>query len=124
MFLVKISSHLDHCNSLNPHILYREEKILEKANQKMSLTDVHICSSKSVFLKSSKIFKPLFNKVAGLLETPTQVLSREICEIFKNIFFYRTPPVAAPVYISLFTLTCLYLFTLTYLYLSSLYTII
>ena len=92
--MVKISSHLDHCNSLNPHILYREEKILEKANQKMSLTDVHICSSKSVFLKSSKIFKPLFNKVAGLLETPTQVLSREICEIFKNIFFYRTPPLA------------------------------
>ena len=28
-------------------------------------------------------------------ETPAQVFSREIFEIFKNIFFYRTPPVAA-----------------------------
>ena len=27
-------------------------------------------------------------------ENPTQVLSCEICEIFKNNFFYRTPPVA------------------------------
>ena len=31
-----------------------------------------------------------FNKVAGL-----QVLSCEICEISKNTFSYRTPPVAA-----------------------------
>ena len=28
-------------------------------------------------------------------ETPTQVFSWEICEIFKNTFFYRTTPVAA-----------------------------
>ena len=28
-------------------------------------------------------------------ETPTQALSCEICENFKNIFFNRTPPVAA-----------------------------
>ena len=28
-------------------------------------------------------------------EIPTQEFSREICEIFKNIFFYRTPLVAA-----------------------------
>ena len=27
-------------------------------------------------------------------ETPKQVLSCEYCEIFKNSFFYRTPPVA------------------------------
>ena len=57
-------------------------------------------------------------------EIPTRVFSFEIFKIFKNIFFYRTLPVAAPIYISLFTLTCLCLFTLTYLYLSSLYTII
>ena len=30
-----------------------------------------------------------FNKVAGL-----HVFSCEICEIFKNVFFHRTPPVA------------------------------
>ena len=28
-------------------------------------------------------------------ETLTQVFSCEFCEITKNIFFYRTPPVAA-----------------------------
>ena len=32
-----------------------------------------------------------------LLETVTQVFSYECCEIFKNSFFYRTPPVAASV---------------------------
>ena len=31
-----------------------------------------------------------FNKVSGL-----QVFSSEFCEISKNNFFYRTPPVAA-----------------------------
>ena len=28
-------------------------------------------------------------------ETPRQVFSCEICEIFKNTFFYRTPPLGA-----------------------------
>ena len=37
----------------------------------------------------------LLNKVAGLKETPTQVFFYENCEIFKNTFFNRTPPVAA-----------------------------
>ena len=39
-----------------------------------------------------------FNKVAGLMpaallkkETLVEVFSSEICEIFKNTFFYRTP---------------------------------
>ena len=46
----------------------------------------------------------LFNKVAGLRpatllknEILTQVFSCEICEIFKNTFLYRTPPVVASV---------------------------
>ena len=30
-----------------------------------------------------------------LKETPTQVFSCEYCEIFRNSFFHRTPPVAA-----------------------------
>ena len=29
-------------------------------------------------------------------ETLAQVFSYEFCQIFKNTFFYRTPPVAAP----------------------------
>ena len=44
----------------------------------------------------------LFNKVAGLgpatllkKKTLTQMFSCEFCEIFKSIFFYRTPSVAA-----------------------------
>ena len=28
-------------------------------------------------------------------QTPTQVFSHEICKLFKNIFYYRTFPVAA-----------------------------
>ena len=34
-------------------------------------------------------WRPLFK------ETPIQVLFCEICKIFKNTFYYRTPPVAA-----------------------------
>ena len=32
-------------------------------------------------------------------ETLAQMFSCEFCEIFKTTFFYRTPPVAASVYI-------------------------
>ena len=45
------------------------------------------CSSKRVFLKTYT-----YNFIK---ETPIQVFSCEICEIFKNNFFYRTPQVAA-----------------------------
>ena len=54
-----------------------------------------------MFLKISQIYgkipvlMSLFNKVAGLKEAPTQVFSCEICEIFKNPFFSRTPAMAA-----------------------------
>ena len=34
------------------------------------------------------------------MPTLAQVFSREYCEIFKNSFFYRTPPVAAGLYFS------------------------
>ena len=52
--------------------------------------------------------EPLFNKDAGLRpeackfikkETLAQVFSCEFCEILKNTFFYRTPPMAASEYI-------------------------
>ena len=33
--------------------------------------------------------------VRAFFEIPTLVYSREICEIFKDTFFYRTPPMAA-----------------------------
>ena len=58
------------------------------------------CSSKQVFLKTFSNFtgKHLYwslflIKVQAL--RLTQTLSCEICEIFKNTIFYRTPPVAA-----------------------------
>ena len=47
----------------------------------------------------------LFNKVSGLSgvqlylkETPTQVVSCAICEILKNNYSHRTPPVVASVF--------------------------
>ena len=36
------------------------------------------------------MLESLFNKVAGL--------KAKFCEIFKNTFFYRTPPVAASIF--------------------------
>ena len=51
--------------------------------------------------------EPLFNKVASLRpeacnfinkETLAQVFSRELCKIFENIFFYKTPSMAASGY--------------------------
>ena len=47
------------------------------------------------FTGKHQCLESLFNKVADLKETPTQVFSSEICEIFKDTFLYRTPPVAA-----------------------------
>ena len=49
------------------------------------------------------MLESLFNKVATKLQvlqlyykdTPTQVFSCKVCEIFKNTFSYKTPPVAA-----------------------------
>ena len=38
------------------------------------------------------MLESLFNKVTGLKDTPTQVFSCEICGLFKNTFFNRTPP--------------------------------
>ena len=57
-------------------------------------------SSEQVFLKRKRpVLESLFNKFTGLqaCETPTQVFSFEICELFKNTFLYRTPPLAASV---------------------------
>ena len=39
-------------------------------------------------------------------ETPTQVFSYEICEIFNNTFFYKTPPVAASELVILVSYIC------------------
>ena len=49
------------------------------------LKDKHLCWS--LFLIKLQFFKK---------ETPTQVISCKYCKIFRNSFFYRTPPVAAP----------------------------
>ena len=46
------------------------------------------CARVSILIKS--LFYNFIKK-----ETPTQVFSCEFCEIFKNNFFHRTPPVAA-----------------------------
>ena len=50
-------------------------------------------------LKNFVIFSGTHLRPSGLQlyykETPTQVVSCKICEIFKSTFFYRSPPVAA-----------------------------
>ena len=50
-----------------------------------ALKDKHLCLS--LFLIKLQFFKK---------ETPVQVFSCKYCKIFRNSFFYRTPPVAAP----------------------------
>ena len=54
------------------------------------------CSEKTVFLKISQNSQE--NSCTGVsfyikLQAFSQVLSCEFCEIFKNIFFHKTPPV-------------------------------
>ena len=49
----------------------------------------------SIFLIKLQAWSPATGLQRYLKETPTQVLSCEICEIFKNTFFNITPPVAA-----------------------------
>ena len=48
-------------------------------------TGKHLCWSLFLHCKACNVIKK---------ETPKQVLSCEYCEVFKNSFFYRTPPVA------------------------------
>ena len=50
------------------------------------------------FIKTTSIGVSIWYEF--IKETPTQVLLWEIYEMFKNTFFYRTPPVAASVLIS------------------------
>ena len=47
------------------------------------------------FHRKTPVLESLYDKVALYYKkTPTQVFTCEICEIFKNTFFCRTPPVA------------------------------
>ena len=48
-----------------------------------------------LLLRTTNLFFIEFYSEAQTLEL---VLSCEFCEIFKNTFFYRTPPMAASVY--------------------------
>ena len=74
-----------------------------------SKTVVRRCSVKRVFCEISQnsqentCARDSFNNVADLRpatllkkESVAQVFYCEFCEIFRNTFFYRTPPVAAP----------------------------
>ena len=55
--------------------------------------------------KETPVSESLFNKVRGFNfiknKTLAQVFSGELCELSKNTFSYRTPPVAASVYFNL-----------------------
>ena len=74
--------------------------LVEAAFQRCSVNKTFLeISQNSQENTSASLF---FNKVAGLWacnviekETLAQVFSHEFCEISKNTFSYRTPPVAA-----------------------------
>ena len=60
------------------------------------------CSVKEMFLKISQDSQEnasarvsFFKKKSVKKETLAQMFSCEFCEIFKNNYFYRTPPVLA-----------------------------
>ena len=70
--------------------------------KKQSLADVlqnrcskNLANFTGKHLRWSLFLETLQNSSPVTSETLTQVFSCESCEIFKNIFFYRAPPVAA-----------------------------
>ena len=56
-----------------------------------------------MFHRKTPVLESLLNK------TPTQVFSCEICEIFKNTYFYRTPPVSSSIFSVISTMIGFYL---------------
>ena len=72
---------------------------LQFAYSLVSEEAIRRCSSKNAFLKISQYSqKNTCVRVSFYCkETPAQVFSCEYSEIFKNRFFYRTPPVASSV---------------------------
>ena len=62
-----------------------------------NFTGKHLCCS--LFLITLKAWRPV---QLHQRETPTQMFSCEICESFKNAFFYRTPPVAPSVTLDIY----------------------
>ena len=66
----------------------------------------HGCTQwKSYSWKFLKIHRKTLeeNSTTLLKKTLAQVFSYEFCEIFKNIFFYRTPPVTASGFVNSYT---------------------
>ena len=63
------------------------------------MSRITTCSVKNAFLEiSQNSQKNAYARVSFLKKvTLAQVFSCEFCEIFKNIFFYRTPRVAVSV---------------------------
>ena len=81
-------------------VLYTWLKILDWLIETLEAV-IRSCSSEYVFLKILQISQE--NTCVGVLrglqlcqkETPIQMVSCEIHKIFRNTFFYRTPPVTA-----------------------------
>ena len=88
-----------------PLVLYIFMQVIRNAKQSFADVLQNRCSLNICkFHRKTPILEFLcFNKVAGLKAWnfikkrcfPTEVFSCKICEIFKDTFFYRTPPVAA-----------------------------
>ena len=58
------------------------------------LSEAVACCSKK---RGSWKFRKILRLATLLKETPTTVFSCEFCEIFKNTFFHKAPPVAASI---------------------------
>ena len=81
---ILLSSALIQSDSVHQTLEAATGGVLQKVvhNNFTKLTGKHLCQS--------LFFNNFIKK-----ETLAQVLSCEFCEIFRNTFFYRTPPVAA-----------------------------
>ena len=114
--LIKVSFILSVTNSLLDKIFYVFTFLRYKLQQKINsftsciISDVIIqcflesaaqrCSAKQGVLKNFTKFieKHCFIKPFIKKENLAQVFSSEFCEIFKNTFLYRTPPLVASVF--------------------------
>ena len=66
---------------------FREQSFVDVLQSFANLTGNHLCWS--LFLKNQQATGTLLKK------TPTKVLSSEVCEIFNEHLFYKTPLVSA-----------------------------
>ena len=79
------------------NITQSSEAVAKRGSVKKVLLEISQNSQEDTCARVSLLIKSYFNKGFIKKETLAQVFSCEFCEIFKNTFFYRIPPLAASV---------------------------